>query len=251
MSAARQGAGRRTGRRRRRVAQHRPVPRRVFTPCLASRIACPPSWLPGLGISGSRPGIPGRRRRGPLSPCETKQAFSWRLAGTVDAFLKRSPTRHYCHDDSCTQATERQFAISRDGREFSQCGVPGVLPSSPPRPAGAVNDSDINGSAGLIPSKRDTIYHRISGAQGKKNRGRNEMFPLPCRSNGRTRAWFPLCPPSNDPGTNSALILHAEEVPTGITGRKNDPDAARSRLRPPGREGRGHDIMSIATGFPP
>ena len=44
MSAARQGSGRRAGRRRRRTAQHRPTPGRGLTPCRRSRIANPPSY---------------------------------------------------------------------------------------------------------------------------------------------------------------------------------------------------------------
>lgn len=72
ISAARQGAGRRAGRRRRRVAQHRPIPRRVFTPWLASRIVYPPSWRL-IKRTGFYRGVPGRRRRGPCHPPNGKR----------------------------------------------------------------------------------------------------------------------------------------------------------------------------------
>src|SRR3990170_8535332 len=56
MSAARQGSGRRAGRRRRRTAHQRPTPRRGLIPCRRSRIAYPPSYSRYEPVTAGYPG---------------------------------------------------------------------------------------------------------------------------------------------------------------------------------------------------
>ena len=63
MSAARQGSGRRVGRRR--TAQQRPTPRRGLTPCRRSRIAFPRRTVVTNRLSPDIPGRRSPRRRSP------------------------------------------------------------------------------------------------------------------------------------------------------------------------------------------
>ena len=65
MSAARQGSGRRAGRRRRRTAQQRPTPGRGLIPCRRSRIAFPRRTVVSNRLSPDIPGRRSPRRRSP------------------------------------------------------------------------------------------------------------------------------------------------------------------------------------------